>query len=66
VDLTSVSQDARKQAQQAIALAADRLETGRSASREIVLAPHLVIRSNTGPPRLAAVPASGPAQPQPA
>ena len=50
VDLTSVSQDTRKQAEQAIALAVDRLETGRSVTREIVLAPHLVIRSTTGPP----------------
>jgi DNA-binding LacI/PurR family transcriptional regulator len=50
VDLTSVNQEARKQAEQAIALAVDRLETGRAAAREIVLAPRLVIRSTTGPP----------------
>jgi DNA-binding LacI/PurR family transcriptional regulator len=50
VDLTTVSQDAAAQAEQAVALAAERLETGRTTPREIVLTPHLVIRSTTGPP----------------
>jgi DNA-binding LacI/PurR family transcriptional regulator len=50
VDLTSVSQDAREQAEQAVALAVERLEGGRTAPREVVLTPHLVIRSTTGPP----------------
>jgi DNA-binding LacI/PurR family transcriptional regulator len=52
VDLTSVSQDAREQAEQAIALAVDRLENSRPEPREIVLPPRLVIRSTTGPPRV--------------
>jgi DNA-binding LacI/PurR family transcriptional regulator len=51
VDLTSVSQDARGQAGQAVALAVERLENGRAAPREVVLTPHLVVRSTTGPPR---------------
>src|SRR5215813_3974893 len=50
VDLTTVSQDARGQAGQAVALAVERLEAGRSAPREVVLTPHLVVRSTTGPP----------------
>jgi DNA-binding LacI/PurR family transcriptional regulator len=37
VDLTTVSQDARQQAAQAIALATERLEGGRTAAREVVL-----------------------------
>jgi DNA-binding LacI/PurR family transcriptional regulator len=50
VDLTSVSQDAREQAGQAVALAVERLEGGRTSPREVVLTPHLVVRSTTGPP----------------
>lgn len=50
VDLTTVSQDAAGQAAQAVALAVERLETGRTAPREVVLTPHLVIRSTTAPP----------------
>jgi DNA-binding LacI/PurR family transcriptional regulator len=50
VDLTTVSQDAVAQAEQAVALAAERLENGRTAPREVVLTPHLVVRSTTGPP----------------
>lgn len=50
VDLTTVSQDARGQAGQAVALAVDRLETGRTARREVVLTPRLVMRSTTAAP----------------
>jgi DNA-binding LacI/PurR family transcriptional regulator len=50
VDLTTVSQDARGQAEQAVALAVERLEDGRTAPREVVLTPHLVVRSTTAPP----------------
>jgi DNA-binding LacI/PurR family transcriptional regulator len=50
VDLTTVSQDARTQAEQAVALAVQRLEDGRAAPREVVLTPHLVLRSTTAPP----------------
>jgi DNA-binding LacI/PurR family transcriptional regulator len=51
VNLTTVSQDARRQAQHAMAAAVERLEDGhRDGHREIVLAPHLVVRGTTGPP----------------
>ena len=50
VDLTTVSQDARGQAGQAVALAVERLETGRTAPREVVLTPRLVVRSTTAAP----------------
>jgi LacI family transcriptional regulator len=49
VDLTSVSQNAREQADQAIALVVERLEGGRATPREVVLTPHLVLRGTTGP-----------------
>jgi DNA-binding LacI/PurR family transcriptional regulator len=51
VDLTTVSQDARGQAEAAAELAAERLDGARTAPREVVLSPHLVIRGTTGPPR---------------
>jgi DNA-binding LacI/PurR family transcriptional regulator len=51
VDLTTVSQNAREQARQAVALTVERLEHGRSRPREVVLAPQLVLRSTTAAPR---------------
>ena len=51
VSLTTVSQDARKQAARAVALAVQRLESAPTAPREVVLTPYLVVRSTTGPPR---------------
>jgi DNA-binding LacI/PurR family transcriptional regulator len=50
VNLTTVSQDAQGQAEHAVAAAVERLDGGRTASREVVLAPHLVVRATTGPP----------------
>jgi DNA-binding LacI/PurR family transcriptional regulator len=50
VDLTTVSQDARQQAGQAVALAVERLDGGRTAPREVVLTPRLVVRRTTAPP----------------
>ncbi|MGD0603851.1 MAG: LacI family DNA-binding transcriptional regulator [Streptosporangiaceae bacterium] len=50
VDLTTVSQDAGRQARQAITLAIERLESARTAAREVVLPPALVVRGTTGPP----------------
>lgn len=50
VNLTTVSQDAQGQASQAVAVAVDRLENGRTAPREVVLTPHLVVRGTTGAP----------------
>jgi len=51
VDLTTVSQDAPRQAEEAVALLASRLDDGRTAPREVVLPPRLVVRSTTGRPR---------------
>ena len=50
VNLTTVSQDARRQAEHAVAAAVERLDGGRTARREVVLAPHLVVRGTTGAP----------------
>ena len=55
VNLTTVSQDARRQAEHAVAAAVGRLDHGRSAAGEVVLAPHLVVRGTTGPPAPGAV-----------
>jgi DNA-binding LacI/PurR family transcriptional regulator len=51
VNLTTVSQDARRQAEHAVAAAVERLDNGRTAHREVVLTPHLVVRGTTGEPR---------------
>jgi DNA-binding LacI/PurR family transcriptional regulator len=59
VNLTTVSQDARRQAEHAVAAAVERLEDGRTAPREVVLAPHLVVRGTTGPPPAAATAGTG-------
>jgi DNA-binding LacI/PurR family transcriptional regulator len=50
VNLTTVSQDARGQAEHAMAAAVERLDHGRTTRREVVLAPRLVVRGTTGPP----------------
>jgi DNA-binding LacI/PurR family transcriptional regulator len=49
VNLTTVNQDARRQAEHAVAAATERLDGGRTTAREVVLAPHLVVRGTTGP-----------------
>jgi LacI family transcriptional regulator len=49
IDLTSVSQDGRRQAEEAVAAAVARLDDGDVRVREIVLAPRLVVRGSTGP-----------------
>ena len=51
VNLTTVNQDTRQQAEHAVAVAVERLDNGRTAHREVVLTPHLVVRGTTGPPR---------------
>jgi DNA-binding LacI/PurR family transcriptional regulator len=53
VNLTTVSQDARAQAEHAVAAAVERLDGGRVRAREVVLPPRLVVRGTTGPPRAA-------------
>jgi DNA-binding LacI/PurR family transcriptional regulator len=50
VNLTTVSQDTRRQAEHAMAAAVERLDDGRRGHREVVLAPRLVVRGTTGPP----------------
>ncbi|GAA2630347.1 LacI family DNA-binding transcriptional regulator [Streptomyces vastus] len=50
-DLTTVSQNAEEQARQAVTAAVERLDQGRTAPREIVLAPSLVVRGTTAQPR---------------
>lgn len=49
VELTTVSQEAALQAQEAVRLAVERLD-GRRDPREVVLEPQLVVRSTTAPP----------------
>ena len=49
VNLTTVNQDARRQATQAVAAVVERLDGGRATPREVVLAPRLVVRGTTGP-----------------
>ena len=51
VDLTSVRQDTRALTEHAVAALVERLDGGRSAHREVVLAPKLIVRGSTGPPR---------------
>ena len=51
VDLTTVSQDTAAQAEHALAALVERLDGGRTAHREVVLPPRLVVRGTTAPPR---------------
>jgi DNA-binding LacI/PurR family transcriptional regulator len=50
IDLTSVSQQPREQADRAIEAVVARLDGGRTDPVSSVLAPRLVIRATTGPP----------------
>jgi DNA-binding LacI/PurR family transcriptional regulator len=50
VDLTTVNQDPRAQAEHAVAVAVERLDGERTTSREVVLTPRLVVRGSTAPP----------------
>jgi DNA-binding LacI/PurR family transcriptional regulator len=51
IDLTSVRQDAAEVAELAVQAATERLDHARTADRDIVLNPTLVVRGSTGPPR---------------
>jgi DNA-binding LacI/PurR family transcriptional regulator len=51
INLTTVSQNTRQQAEHAVAAAVERLDGGRSVPREVVLTPRLVVRQTVGPPR---------------
>ena len=53
VNLTTVSQNTQQQAEHAVAAAIERLDEGRSAPREVVLPPRLVVRRTVDPPRSA-------------
>jgi DNA-binding LacI/PurR family transcriptional regulator len=49
LELTTVSQDAQQQAEQAVAALVERIG-GRTQPREVVLDPRLVVRATSGPP----------------
>lgn len=51
VDLTTVSQDTRGQAENAVRAAVERLDGARTTPREVVLEPRLVVRRSTSAPR---------------
>jgi DNA-binding LacI/PurR family transcriptional regulator len=51
INLTTVRQDAALMAEQAVQAIIERLDQGRTEARDIVLAPSLVVRGTTGPPR---------------
>jgi DNA-binding LacI/PurR family transcriptional regulator len=50
IDLTTVNQDAARQARLAVEAAVERLESGRERGRTVVLPPRLVVRGTTAPP----------------
>ncbi|MGY1593438.1 LacI family DNA-binding transcriptional regulator [Geodermatophilus sp. SYSU D00708] len=50
IDLTTVSQDSAQLTRLAVAAVVERLDGGRTAQREVVVPPHLVVRGTTGPP----------------
>jgi len=50
INLTTVSQDARRQAENAVAASVERLDGGRTQRRQVILAPRLVVRGTTAPP----------------
>ena len=51
IDLTSVRQDPAEVAELALQAVAERLDQGRTAERDVVLQPTLIIRGSTGPVR---------------
>lgn len=51
VDLTTVNQNPGRMAEEAVTLAVERLDGGRTTIRDVVLTPHLVVRGTTGAPR---------------
>jgi DNA-binding LacI/PurR family transcriptional regulator len=51
VGLTTVSQNSRALTEHAVTAIVERLDAGRTTHREVVLPPHLVVRTTTAPPR---------------
>jgi DNA-binding LacI/PurR family transcriptional regulator len=52
IDLTTVSQNTPQLTEHAVAAVVERLDSGRTEHREVVIPPHLVIRGTTAPPRV--------------
>lgn len=50
VDLTTVAQDTRALAESSMTSLVERLDGGRTNRREVIVAPHLVVRGTTAPP----------------
>jgi DNA-binding LacI/PurR family transcriptional regulator len=50
IGLTTVSQNSRQLTEQAVAAVVERLDGGRTDHREVVLPPHLIVRTTTAPP----------------
>ncbi|WP_319458326.1 substrate-binding domain-containing protein [Mycobacterium sp. RTGN4] len=50
IDLTSVSQQSREQADRAVAALVERLNGNRAEASSSVLQPRLIVRGTTGPP----------------
>jgi DNA-binding LacI/PurR family transcriptional regulator len=50
IDLTTVSQESAELTRHAVAAVVDRLDGGRTGSREVVVPPRLVVRGTTAPP----------------
>ena len=59
IDLTTVSQEPREQANRAVEAVVERLDGGRTARVSSVLAPRLVVRRTTAPPNEGVVERSG-------
>ena len=55
INLTTVAQDTRALAVNAMNSLVERLDQDRRSRREVIVAPRLVVRGTTGPPRLSDV-----------
>lgn len=51
IGLTTISQSTHRLTEHAVRALVERLDGGRTGHREVVLPPHLVVRSTTAPPR---------------
>ena len=55
INLTTVAQDTRALAANAMNSLIERLDQNRQSRREVIVAPHLIVRGTTGPVRTAVV-----------